>query len=368
MKWYPLWSYRFQNYEALPARIAGLTQVIHVASCLSGKAIRFLLLNKNEREAAVYREGTVSVDKIPAVPLTVQGRSGVKLNPGEEVWTDPVEIRIRPGSRIEISWKLEGIFSCYAGLNSNTVFQVEFLNAEGQNIKQDRFSGVAERNFNSWVYFGIRSMEILTESRPEVITVFGDSLVHQGHWFQEWYHLRMHRGDTVLLNEGISGNRVLLDANSVSSLNSIFGKAGVSRLKEDVFSRYHPDKVILAEGINDLVHPGNGCPLQELPDAKMLIRGLEEMCSQVEQENSIPVLATISPFKDYDHIWSAERENIRRKVNDWIRTQEQYMDIDAFVRDENDREKLKAIYDSGDHLHFNRTAGVEIAKRWEAVQ
>ena len=161
---------------------------------------------------------------------------------------------------------------------------------------------------------------------------------------------------------------MLLDANSVSSLNPIYGKAGISRLREDVFSRYHPDKVILAEGINDLVHPGNGCPLQELPDAEALIRGLEELCSQVEQENSIPVLATLSPFKDYDHIWNAEREAIRRKVNDWIRTHEQYMDIDAFVRDETESDRLKAIFDSGDHLHFNRAAGVEIAKKWEAIQ
>jgi len=368
MEWYPFWSYRFQNYEVLPAKITGLTQVIHVTSCLSGKAVRILLSNKNGREAVVYCEGTLSIDKTPAVPLTVQGRSSVRLNPGEEVWTAPIDMEIRAGDRLEIKWKLEGTFSYYAGLNSNTVFQTDFQNAEGQHIKADCFSRVVEKNFNSWVYFGIRSVEILTDSRPEVITVFGDSLVHQGHWFQEWYRLRMHRGDTVLLNEGISGNRVLRDANSTSTLNPIFGKAGVFRLKEDVFSRYHPDKVILAEGINDLVHPGNGCPLQELPDAEALIWGLQEMCSQVEQENSIPVLATISPFKNYDYIWSAERESIRKKVNNWIRTHERYMDIDAFVRDENERERLKAMYDSGDHLHFNRAAGVEIAKRWEALQ
>ena len=60
----------------------------------------------------------------------------------------------------------------------------------------------------------------------------------------------------LLYNEGISGNRILYDNHSSSDLNPIFGKAGIRRFETDVFSSCHPDIVLIAEGVNDLVHPG----------------------------------------------------------------------------------------------------------------
>ena len=180
MNWYPIWSYHFQNYESLPAESAGMNQIIHFFSPLETKAVR---------------------------------------------------IRIPAGEAFALSAWVEGKITSYAGLNNDSVFRVSFSDHRGEEIRPEQISRAAERKFNPYVYFGVRTIEVLTEDRAEIITAFGDSLVQQGHWFQEWYKLLLQKGKrSVLLNEGISGNRVLRDASSSSRLNSIFGEAGICLL------------------------------------------------------------------------------------------------------------------------------------------
>ena len=155
----------------------------------------------------------------------------------------------------------------------------------------NRFPGLRRESLILMCISVVRTIEILTEDRAEIITAFGDSLVQQGHWFQEWYKLLLQKGKrSVLLNEGISGNRVLRDASSSSRLNSIFGEAGIKRIRKDVFGRYQPDQVILAEGINDLVHPGDGCSLEELPCAKELIEGIKELDAWCAEKEAVRFL------------------------------------------------------------------------------
>lgn len=240
---------------------------------------------------------------------------------------------------LTIAIQPEGTFTGYAGLNHDSIFQVEFQNQEGEKVFPAEISAVVRKPFNSYVYFGIRSVEVLTEEQPEVITVFGDSLVHQGYWFQALYHKYLESG-----------------------------AAGIQRIEKDVFSRYCPRQVILAAGINDLVHPGDGCPSDELPDSAELISGLTKLCKIVKMYGSTPILATLSPFCGYDQSWNREKEQIRQAVNTWIRQQERVMDIDVYVRNPEKQWCLKEEYDSGDHLHFNQAAGEWIAERWLKTQ
>ena len=365
MNWYPIWSYHFQNYESLPAESAGMNQIIHFFSPLETKAVRILFSNSQGEDPVLFDQAGIRTDR-EEKSLQFDGQSRLLLAPGEERWSDPVRIRIPAGEAFVLSAWVEGKITSYAGLNNDSVFRVSFSDHRGEEIRPEQISRAAERKFNPYVYFGVRTIEVLTEDRAEIITAFGDSLVQQGHWFQEWYKLLLQKGKrSVLLNEGISGNRVLRDASSSSRLNSIFGEAGIKRIRKDVFGRYQPDQVILAEGINDLGHPGDGCSLEELPCAKELIEGIKELGCLVRREGSCPVFVTLSPFCDYDGIWSEEREAIRQEVNSWIRQQESVMDADAFVRDAGRRERLQEQYDSGDHLHLNRAGGCRIAGKWE---
>ncbi|MGA8232722.1 MAG: SGNH/GDSL hydrolase family protein, partial [Candidatus Acidiferrales bacterium] len=59
--------------------------------------------------------------------------------------------------------------------------------------------------------------------------------------------------------------------------------------------------------------------------------------------------------------YTSERENMRQKVNDWIRSSGEFdgmVDLDAVVRDPNHPTQLLPAYDSGDHLHPNNAGCV----------
>ena len=52
--------------------------------------------------------------------------------------------------------------------------------------------------------------------------------------------------------------------------------------------------------------------------------------------------------------YSEEGEEIRQAVNKWIRTSNAFdavIDFDALMRDPRHPEKMRAEYDSGDHVH-----------------
>ncbi len=62
-------------------------------------------------------------------------------------------------------------------------------------------------------------------------------------------------------------------------------------------------------------------------------------------------------------IYSDKGEELREKLNDWIRTSGAFdgvIDSDAAVRSSDDAKQIRADFDSGDHLHPTTTA----TKRW----
>jgi lysophospholipase L1-like esterase len=68
---------------------------------------------------------------------------------------------------------------------------------------------------------------------------------------------------------------------------------------------------------------------------------------------------------DGEGIYSERGENIRMVVNEWIRTTRLFYavaDFDRLLRDPEDPTRLRAIFDSGDHLHPNDTAYYAMAK------
>jgi hypothetical protein len=59
--------------------------------------------------------------------------------------------------------------------------------------------------------------------------------------------------------------------------------------------------------------------------------------------------------------YTAERENIREKVNGWIRSSGEFdrmVDLNAAVRDPSHPTQILPAYDSGDHLHPNNAGCV----------
>jgi lysophospholipase L1-like esterase len=122
---------------------------------------------------------------------------------------------------------------------------------------------------------------------------------------------------TAVLNEGISGARVLRDCMGVNAL---------ARFDHDVLSHAHADTVILMMGINDIGWPG--CilaPREEAPSADDIIEGYKQLIARAHLHGMRIIGATLTPFEDTfkgnptEGYYNAEKEKKRETVNDWIR-------------------------------------------------
>ncbi len=152
-----------------------------------------------------------------------------------------------------------------------------------------------------------------------------------------------------VVNEGISGNRVRLDA--LPSSPEIFGPSGLSRLDGDVLATAGVTDAILLEGINDL---GQTPPAT----AAQIIAGLQQVVTRLQVAGVRVHLGTLTPSGGYGAptYGSPAADAIRRTVDRWVRRSrlpDTVVDFDAAVRDPSQPGRLRPAYDSGDHLHPN---------------
>jgi lysophospholipase L1-like esterase len=288
--------------------------------------------------------------------LTFDGQPSVTIPPGAPAISDPVDFTLAPFSNVAISLFLpeitplttfhwEGVQTAYISGDGNFVSDPE--------LKAD--STIKSRLFLS---------SIMVDATPgaRVIVTFGDSITDGANSTPDanhrWPDFLAHRlaqaGGTpiAVLNEGISGARVLRDRMGVNAL---------ARFDEDVLSHPHADTVILMMGINDIGWPG--CilaPNEAEPSANDIIDGYKQLIARAHLHGIRIIGATLTPFEDtfkgnpIEGYYNADKEKIREAVNDWIRHSGAFdgvIDFDAVTRDPNRPTHILAKYDSGDHLH-----------------
>ena len=207
-EWYPTWSYHVQNYAPLPSNLDPLVQIIKLKNNLIGRAFRIILSNKNGKEPLSISNIIVKSHGITS-NITVNGKSQVLLLPDEEQYTDIVPISLYAGEIIEVILTIpyRTCLTGYVGLNSNKMIDVKFYKYEKdkqlKGIYPKEISDAVKSSFNNYVYFGIRSLEVLTDKKPYIITVFGDSIVHQGYWMNSLFmKLFKNNHQIVICNEG----------------------------------------------------------------------------------------------------------------------------------------------------------------------
>lgn len=172
-------------------------------------------------------------------------------------------------------------------------------------------------------------------------------------------------GQMAVLNEGISGNRVVHDERL-----PFRGPAALSRLDRDVLAKPGVCTVVLLEGINDIsassYFPGSPDDLS----AAQIIDGMKTIAARVHASGKKIIGVTLLPFDGLEWPFhSARGELTRQAVNTWIRNGNAFdgvVDADAALRDPAHPERLQAVYDSGDHLHPNDEGHRAIAAAFSA--
>ena len=160
--------------------------------------------------------------------------------------------------------------------------------------------------------------------------------------------------DWGVVNEGISGNRILADG---------AGQSALTRFDRDVLSVPGVSHLIVFEGVNDLgfAYGKFEGPLAAMRDsmpkaqatADALIDGLRQIIARAHSHGIKVYGATITPYEGAAY-YAAEGNAVREKINDWIRNGGELdgvLDFDAVLRDPNKPGKIRDGWHAGDFLH-----------------
>jgi lysophospholipase L1-like esterase len=234
------------------------------------------------------------------------------------------------------------------------------------------------KTIDSWPF--LTGVDVAASAHGAAIVAFGSSLTDgDGSTLdtnRRWPDVlaeRLQKGtngktEMGVLNQGIIGNRLLNDSpqQAGSPFGGALGQAGLARFERDVLAQAGIRYVIVGIGINDIVFPGSLTPRTERMSAESMILGYRQLIRRARQkgirvigttnppfENAFLVLSkTAPPVTFYSH----EKEMVRQKVNEWIRSSSEFddiLDFDAVLRDPSHPTRLLPAYDSGDHLHPN---------------
>lgn len=344
-----IWHQAFSDYGNLHFKPNDRVEKIAVRQNISGKGIRVEFSNKYDQDTmTIIRAEVATNPKMDnACPITLNGQTEFEIPSGESLWSDCTRITVP--------------------LKASLYFELEIANASNDlatsahNFSNKIFETTITDFGTNYVY-GITSIALQTETKGATIAFFGDSLTNQGYYTDsaaEWLYQNFE--GTTTINEGISGNRLLLPGTSDSEWRNSFGQPAVVRFSQLI--NYRPDVVVILIGDNDLYQAGSENKY-ELPTPIQVKTALTRIVNAALVAGITPILVTLTPFKgalsNGKEAWSQEKEGIRNEINQWIRKKEGMIDLDGFVCDASDPSRLAEHYDSGDHLHFSERGGEKI--------
>ncbi len=204
-------------------------------------------------------------------------------------------------------------------------------------------------------YFFLTGVQVTAEKKAAAIVTLGDSITDGTRSTPDtnsrWPNvLAMRLQETrkldhlSVLNEGISGNR-LLSAGS--------GPNTLARFDRDVLSHPEVEFLTVLIGINDIGNSARGTgPLVTAAD---IITGYRQIIARAHAHGIAVYGGTLTPIggSGYDY---PVAEATRQTVNEWIRTSGEFdavIDFDKATRDPANPTRFLPAYDSGDHLHPN---------------
>ncbi|WP_084470089.1 SGNH/GDSL hydrolase family protein [Jiangella gansuensis] len=354
--WVGTWATGVAEAESGQA-LAGFTdttvrQRMHVS--VGGSQVRLRLTNVHGETPLVVESTTLAlpgaaagdIDPDTLRTVTFSGRSSVTVPAGAELVSDPVDLRVADDSDV--------IVSLYVPGPTGPATYHALAHATGWTATGDQTTALSAGAYSGtttsfWFLDGLDVRGAVSGSA----VFFGDSITDGNGSTRDadrrWPDYladrmleapRPHRFG--ILNAGISGNRLLLDANSPGQ-----GDNALARLDRDVLAQTGVGTVFVFEGINDIQQPNSQY------DPEKLIAAYEQIIQRSRDRGLRVVGATLAPFQGY-HSWTPEREAVRSAVNTWIRTSGAFdavVDFDEVLRDPANPLRMLPAYDSGDNLH-----------------
>nr|WP_234348057.1 SGNH/GDSL hydrolase family protein [Streptomyces specialis] len=339
-----------------------------VRASVGGSSTRVELSNRYGTRPVTFTHVTVALAESggPAArpgsmrDVTFGEFTSVTIPAGGSVVSDPVDLPVTAGADLLVTVYAPDpsgpVTYHHIALEPVYVARGDVADAtSGTGFKQDG---------ESWRY--VTGVHVLSQDTDGAVVVLGDPLTDgldsppgaNRRWTDILARRLRQTPDApalAVLNQGISGNRLLSDALPGHESR---GVSGLRRLPTDVLAQPGVRTVVIQLGVNDIV----GQPRQTDPDA--IVAGLRTLAEQARAEGLHVVGATLAPFGGHS-AYSEELERIRQQVNAAIRAGgvfDAVADFDAALRDPAVPQRMLPLYDSGDGLHPN-DAGYEAMAR-----
>jgi lysophospholipase L1-like esterase len=291
-------------------------------------------------------------------PLTFSGKESVTVPPGAPIWSDPVDLTVKPLGSVAVSLYLPEVSPTTTW--HNDARQTTYISGNGNFVADESFK--AAQTVPSRIFLSGIAVDAKADTRS--VVMFGDSItdgdgssLDANKRYPDILAERLVAAgaDVSVLNEGISGARVLTDR---------MGDNALARFDRDVLSHPKVSTVVLMMGINDIGWPDSVLvPKGEAaPSADQIIVGYQQLIDRAQAHGLKIIGATLTPFEDtfqggpLEGYYNEEKEVKRKAVNEWIRNSGAFdavIDFDALLRDPKDAERIRAEFDKGDHLHPN---------------
>ncbi|EFL32417.1 secreted protein [Streptomyces viridochromogenes DSM 40736] len=298
--------------------------------------------------------------------LTFNGGPAVVIPPGRQVLSDAV--------RVVIPHDADVLITTYTPTSSGPVTyhpharQISYV-AQGDHTDDATGTPYTEQT-KYWRY--LTALDVLSNESEGTVVVLGDSITDgitstagaNSRWTDVLYdrlRAEIAAGRDLprysVVNQGISGNRVLTDGLGRPADNP----SGLNRFGRDVLERTNAKVVVIDLGVNDILRN------PRLADPNAVLAGLRTMVGQAHARGLKVVGATLMPF--YGHRGYTEaREGVRQAINAEIRAGRVFdavADFDKALRDPYDPRRLTAEYDSGDHLHPSDAGYARMAQSFD---
>ena len=338
-----------------------LREIVHIS--LGGKTVRLRVSNVFGKENLTLAGVHVAVaGKESAIEpgtdqgLTFNGRASVTIPANAVVFSDPLAFEAKADSNLAITLFVPGS-ALGAGIHYSAE-QTSYIGA-GDQLAADKIAN--PQTIESWLF--LAGLDVQAPAKAAAIVTFGDSItdgarstLNANHRWPNYLATRLldRKGHNrmAVVDAGIGGNRILHDAQGAIR----FGVNALARFDRDVLSEPGVKYVVLMEGINDLGHAGTSAPLSETVTADDLIAGMQQLIERCHERGVKIFGATLTPFEGtvYPGYFSAEKELKRKALNEWIRNSHAFdgvIDFDAALRDPQHPDRMRADYESDDHLH-----------------
>jgi lysophospholipase L1-like esterase len=208
-------------------------------------------------------------------------------------------------------------------------------------------------------YFFLVNLDVQASSSTGSLVALGASITDgyasaqdANHRWPNYLAIRLSNAGLAagVLNQGINGNRLLVDGSGQSALN---------RFGRDVLSQPGVAWVIFSDDpINDL---GSTAPA---PSADQLVAGAMHLIASAHQSGIKFLCSTLTPFEGASY-WTQAGETGREGFNAFVRGPHSgcdgLVDQDLATHDPANPTRFLPAFDSGDHLHPNDAGRQAIA-------